>query len=253
MSQISTSMVSSAVATTAKQSRQPTPQCRWTEPELSIGARCGSMDILGRYKCWHVRDKSPAHLVWEAVSKPIIDLLEDQHEHLNARGCHLRVDMFMIGRKEASSSPTVLFSCESKSPRQKAMEIVRKKGILTAYPEVLLAESSRVPQPLALGNELGPPFYESAVYVNGTIRNCGTSILVSAIDGGPSRKATMGGIVCIDDEYYGLTTAHPFLETSERDTSAKVELDFAFYGQEELDDSSSTEGDFLDMTSMGER
>jgi len=211
------------------------------------------MDILGRYKCWHVRDKSPAHLVWEAVSKPIIDLLEDQHEHLNARGCHLGVDMFMIGRKEASSSPTVLFSCESKSPRQKAMEIVRKKGILTAYPGVLMAARSRVPQPLALGNEVGSPFYESAVYVNGPIRNCGPSILVSAIDDGLLRKATVGGIVCIDDEYYGLTAAHPFSETGERETSAEDELDFAFYGQEELDDSSSTEGDFLHMTSMGER
>jgi hypothetical protein len=212
------------------------------------------MDVLGRYKCWHVRDKSPAHLVWEAVSKTIIELLEDQHEHLSAGDSSLGVGIFMIGRKPTSANPTVLFSCENKPPRQKAMEIVQKRGILAPYPGVLTAESSRVPQLLARGNDADAPSYEPTIYRNGPLVSCGTGFVVRAIDGGSWRKAAIGGTVCIENEYYGLTTAHPFLETGNqsRNKNARDDPDFAFYELDEPDGGSSNEEDSVEMTSMGE-
>jgi hypothetical protein len=56
----------------------------------------------------------------------------------------------------------------------------------------------------------------------------------------------------VDGEYCGLTAAHPFLERGEGVDSAEGDLEFAFYGQEDPDDNSSTEEDTVDITGMGE-
>src|SRR4051812_11920653 len=74
----------------------PSSPCSiWPDPESSIGTRC--QNSIGKPKCWNVREKSPAFLVWKAVSKTITALLDDQFEHLDTRGAELMVEMFMVG------------------------------------------------------------------------------------------------------------------------------------------------------------
>jgi hypothetical protein len=222
---------------------------QWSQPELSIGKQHASMDRLGFYKCWSIKEESPAHIVWKKVSKPIITLLEDQFEHLDAKDNELIVEMFMIGRKPARCSPTILFSCVSKTPRSRAMGLVHKKGILTAHPGVRMAECSRFPLPLAT-EEL--PGLESSpgVYLYGTSGYGGLSVLILGKDGGPPRKATIGGIVCVDDQFYGLTARHPFSKkVTNEPVEKELDMAFDFFGS---DDSEADNMSFsVDFTSQG--
>lgn len=227
------------------------PPCQLQQPELSIEAQCQSLDVLGVYKCWSLKDNSPAHLVWNKVSKAIITLLEDKIEHLDARDSDLMVEMFMIGRKAKTSRPTVLFSCESKPCHRKAMELVQKKSILACYPGVLMAECSRLPKLLALGDGLEMRILPSGVYLNGPLRSCGTNVLISGKHDKSCRNATVGGIVCVDDNYYGLTCAHAFSETKEKDTSEDPDLEFAFYEPDNPISSFDDEDYYTEITSQG--
>ncbi|KAH8586937.1 hypothetical protein B0O99DRAFT_41432 [Bisporella sp. PMI_857] len=233
----------------AKVPWQVMPQCRWEEPQLSVGVPRASLDILGRYKCWSLKDKSPAHLVWKTASKAINSLLEDRFEHLGAGGSDLMVEMFMIGRKPASSSPTILFSCESKTCRQNAMGLVQKKGILADHPGVLMAECSRLPKPLALDKEPDLPLLPPGVYLNGPLRSFGTSVLIYTEEGKLPRKSTIGGFITIGHELFGVTAAHVFFPAMEEDSSDDKDLEFAFFGDEPYD-SQDDEEELVELTSQ---
>lgn len=226
------------------------PQPRWENPQLSVGAPHASLDLLGRYKCWSLKDESPAHIVWKTVSKAIINLLEDQYEHLEAEGSELMVEMFMIGRKPTSSIPTILFSCENKTCRRKAPMLVRKKGILTDYSGVLMAECSKLPRPLALDEQADAPCLSPGIYLNGPLRSFGTPILIYSDEGRLPRKATIGGIITIDHELFGVTAAHAFFPSKDEEDSKTEDLEFAFFGDEDPYDSGDDE-DLVELTSQG--
>lgn len=251
------------------------PSCRWTDPALSIGQRCESLDPLRRHKYWTVLDKSPAHAVWKMVSKPIHILIQDQYEHLETNGCGIMIDMFMIGKKPTNASPIILFRCETKSSREKAMNLVERKAILAKYPGVRLAQCSKFPKLLALGNEQNWPDCKSisddeespnnkeprneealstlaeGVYVDGPMTSCGLPVIIVRAENTPPRKATIGGFVNVGGIYYGLTTAHAFLPTEELQVEEQ-DYEFAFYGSDDSG-SSDEDSDLPEMTSRGTR
>ncbi|KAH7371817.1 hypothetical protein BKA64DRAFT_715305 [Cadophora sp. MPI-SDFR-AT-0126] len=226
------------------------PQCKWEQPELSVGSPCASLDILGRYKCWVVKDRSPAHVVWKAVSKPIISLLDDQFEHLDAGDSDLIFEMFMVGRKPTSTVPTIIFSCESKSCRQKAMALVQKKSILAAHPGVHMAECSRLPKLLTQEEDPESLFLPAGVYLDGPLRTCGTPVLISFGPKRLPRKATIGGIVCIDETLYGVTAGHAFTPPKKTVSSDMDDIEFSFFGGDDPFDSSEDEDESVEMTSQ---
>ncbi|KFY12433.1 hypothetical protein V492_03884 [Pseudogymnoascus sp. VKM F-4246] len=247
--QLSSTLVEAAPPAT-RLSLSIMPKPRWENPELSVGTPHASLDLLGRYKCWSVKDGSPAHIVWKTVSKAITNLLEDQYEHLDAGGSELMVEMFMVGRKLTNSIPTILFSCESKTCRQKALVLVRKKGILTNHSGVLMAESSKLPRPLALDEQADAPCLSPGVYLNGPLRCFGTSILIYSDEGTPPRKATIGGIMTINHELYGGTAAHAFFPVKDEENTETEDLEFAFFGDEDpYDSDSGDDEDLVEMTS----
>lgn len=227
-------------------------QCnRWKDSELSLGSPCASLDRLGRYKCWSVKEKSPAHAAWKVVSKAIISLLEDQFEHLDAGDSDLKIEMFMVGRKPVGSIPTILFSCESKTCRQKAMALVQKKAILAAYPAVVMAECARLPKLLARGEQPDLPFLPPGVYSSGPLKACGTPMLISTGSSKPSCRATLGGLVTIDAKLYGITASHAFMDPKEETTIDDTGVDFAFYGADDPFESSDDDDENSEITSQG--
>jgi hypothetical protein len=99
------------------------------------------------------------------------------------------------------------------------------------------------------------PILPSGVYVNGPLRSCGMDVLISTGPYRSPRKATVGGIVCVDNDYYGLTCVHAFSEAKTPDAGEDRDLEFAFYG---LNDDhglgvSDDEDDSIEMTSQGDR
>lgn len=101
MSSLSTTTASTSIVTEScsKVSWIVMPSNCWPDPGSSIGSWCQSLDPLGRYKCWNLREKSPAFLIWREVLKAIASHLDDQFEHLDTRGSDLIVEMFMVGKK----------------------------------------------------------------------------------------------------------------------------------------------------------
>ncbi|KAL2062786.1 hypothetical protein VTL71DRAFT_5858 [Oculimacula yallundae] len=227
-----------------------TPSSKWLQPELSVGDPCASMGFLKQYRCWIVKDKSPAYVVWKVVSKAIVSLLQDQFEHLDAGDSDLLFEMFMIGRKPTSSVPTILFSCEKKSCRQNAMALVQKKSMLASYPGVKMAQCSKMPKILAQGEESEPIFLPPGVYLNGPLRSCGTSVLISSELGIPPRIATIGGVVFIAGGMFGVTAGHAFRPVTEVEEDDDKDDEFSFFGESDPFDSSDDGDELVKMTSQ---
>jgi hypothetical protein len=128
----------------------------WSNPEQSVGdAWCD----IGKTRCWEAI--GPAQDVASKVLGHIKNLLESQHEYLNEGVCVPRVLLFglyMTGRTIEQARPTIIFSCENKAQRQRAVKVVRESLLLGAYPAILLADSSRPPrlspEPSATGRHL---------------------------------------------------------------------------------------------------
>jgi len=99
---------------------------------------------MGKNRCWEAI--GPAKERYDEVSERIKALLESQHESLNDGVCVFRflmIDLYMIGRNEEQAKPTIIFSSENKTLRQRAQKLVRGSEILDEYPGFTLGESSR--------------------------------------------------------------------------------------------------------------
>ncbi|RDL38321.1 RNA-binding, RBD [Venustampulla echinocandica] len=216
---------------------------QWPDPELSIGESCGSVDALGRFKCWAIKEESPAHHAWEAISRPVVQLLQEELERLDPRETDLMVEMFMIGDEAERASPTLLFSCYNKPVRQRAMALVIELGILDSHPQVLMAECSWQRRPLSMEETSEVTALPPGVYATEPLRHCGVSVLISGEHPGSPRKATLGGIVFIAGLFYGIITLYACKQISSTASRSDADPQFAFYGLEKLDDSSDVKHD----------
>lgn len=223
---------------------------RWPEPEKSVGAPHSSLDLRGKYKCWSLRENGPAHILWKDLSKTIWSLLQEQIEHLDARDSVVLFQIFMVGKELERTSPTVVFSSKNETLRKRAMQLVEKKVILGKHPGVLVAHSSRIPRPLAIEDKISLLNLPEGVYAKGPLESCGISVHIVA-KGRPPRRATIGGFVLVNSEYYGLTTAHAFAEPEPPSPKEDSEFDFGFSVLGEPDDSSDDEDYLLELTSKG--
>jgi hypothetical protein len=226
-----------------------TPQ--WREPERSIGLPCCS---LGKHKCWEV--VGPAHDISQNIFRATKDLLDQHSEFLHETESvpfSIMFGLYMVGKNEQNASPTLLLSCVPKKPRQKAVKLVDKSGILRHYPGVLLAESSQSPtalgqvRPLGCSNAADGDFI---FFTPPTTNNvCGQPIHILGTDPenlafvSISQKATLGGFVRLQNAehnelYCGLTVAHAFEDEPEAPL-VSLDMDFAFYGQDNGDDADS--------------
>jgi hypothetical protein len=206
----------------AAASRNVTPPVApWPFPELSIGDCCSP---LGGFKCWEVG--GPALIVSEGVHKAVKELLEMHVEYLHEaepKPCFIAFKVYMIGRDEQKSNPTLLISCERKSPRQKAVKLVRDSPILKENAGFRLAESPRPPlrlmSPIRLGRSDGMNSEDElmglgavTVYYSPTNATCGIPVYTEISGGEFVPKATVGGFVSLRGEIFGLSTAHGFVE-----------------------------------------
>jgi hypothetical protein len=238
----------------------------WPNPQQSIGA---SWCEIGKTRCWEAI--GPAQEVIGKVLQQIKNLLESQHEYLNEGVCVPRAllfDLYMTGRTVEKARPTIIFSCENKAQRQRAMKVVRASPLLDTYPAVLLGESSR---PLRLSREpqqLGDMCSDDDAEMSGLAelstysdRLVYYSHPLSSIHGIPvvikdtensltSRKSTLS-IVRIGDRLFGITVAHAFIDPAgNHETSEDGDMEFSL--EHDNDEEDSEDEDFIGTTSRGE-
>jgi hypothetical protein len=234
----------------------PSSELQWPDPKLSIGIVCGQ---LGKYRCWEVKD--PVRELCRRLCCEVKDLLDQRSEYLHENETipfSFMFGLFMIGLDESKSNPTLLLSCEVKTPRKKALKLIRESGIICKYPGVLLASSSRSPLTVALVSPLSAhgAVDKDFVFFSPPVTNedgrydnvCGRPIHVMEVWGhynmnsaSLSQKATIGGFVRLwnsehDGVYCGLTVAHAFEDGLEVADDNDPEIEFGFDGEEIKDE-----------------
>lgn len=227
---------------------------KWLDPQSSIDFPCGA---LGGVPCWTV--KGEAKGVFEEIEDGIKKLLEDHMDDITE--CQLTVEtfgwcMYMRGRNESDAEPVLLFECLDGKTRTKVVDIVRRsklwKFTIKKHPALRLASSSRGPQGSGSAAEI-PDISDASgvVYCDGTLHNlCGVQIYVdlSQASSPPSfRKATLGGLILVDDVLHGMTVAHLFKDTPQAQTYLEETNDeFTFEDDSDMEDDIS-----IDVTSRG--
>lgn len=231
----------------------------WPNPQRSIGE---SWCALGKNRCWE--PVGPAQELIGKLFGHIKNLLESQHEYLNEGVCTPRAILFslyIIGRTEDHARPTIMFSCENKTPRQRAVKIVRESKLLDGYPGVGLGESLRPlilsRSPVQLGdqrlNEDVQMSNDALVYYSPPLTGLyGIPIAIRNTENGrslPIRKATIGGFIYIGEELFGVTVAHVFLDDSS--VLKPCETDAIEYSLEFESEDEVTDDEEIETTSRG--
>ncbi|KAE9365103.1 hypothetical protein N431DRAFT_518082 [Stipitochalara longipes BDJ] len=205
---------------------------RWPNPQESVGKRCCN---IGEQIFWEVKD--PARTKLASLEVEVQKLLNDHNEHLKEReACNLSFSLFMVGRHETTSCPTLVIISTNKKSRQKVVSTIRTNGILAKYEGVLLGTSSRHPrypdagpaQYIALHTEERSPQpfpHGIVVYMRKSLIDLtsGMEIYIPVtqssewFSGGLllCRKATLGGFLELKKQNgekttVGMTVAHAF-------------------------------------------
>ena len=204
----------------------------WPNPQDSVGKLCCK---IGNQIFWEVKDPGRAKLA--ALEVDIQKFLNDHNEHLKEReSSNISFSLFMIGKHETISCPTLVVISTNKKSRRRVIESIRKSKILDKYEGVLLAQSSRHPR----YPDSGPAQYIAfdsdkissrkfphgvSVYIKSSdwLVGSGTSIYIPVGPVGPVsenllpfRRATLGGILEMIMENsritVAMTVAHAFQE-----------------------------------------
>ena len=177
----------------------------------------------------------------------------------------LSFDLYMIGRTEEFAKPTIIFSSENKTQRQRAQKLVRESGVLNQYPGIRLGESSRplrlcrTSRPLCdqsspgdiemLDYQDSPAGSDACVYYSAQTN--GFHGIAITVPSRSMRKSTLG-LVCIKEELFGLTVAHAFCNDLDNEETNGGDMEFSL----EDDDGDESEyrysDSFIDITSRGE-
>jgi len=163
--------------------------------------------------------------VFEQIEVDITKLLEENMDAIEE--CQLNREpvgwsMYMRGQDIDHAEPVLLFDCLDAKTRAKVVAIVKEsqlwKVIVKKYPALRLASSARVPQE-CISDQVAanlPDVIDAsgAVFSNGMLHYlCGVQIYVDVSKNSLSssfRKATLGGIVLVDNVPHGITVAHAF-------------------------------------------
>jgi hypothetical protein len=231
---------------------------RWQSPELSIGRACTP---IAKQKCWEVT--GPVETLARGLFQAVKELLDGYNELLydgEPVQSLVMFNLFMIGHNQSKASPTLLVSCERKRPRQRAMKLIRESGILhrPEYAGVRLAESPLPPvglcPPVPLGSQdvagsssFPLPRLAQNVFWTPKFPPIGAQLYMgfNVTDAVYTTRATLGGVVIVDDVFYGLTVAHNFIGQKDppviADDEDGFELSFDDYVEDgELSESSES-------------
>lgn len=119
-----------------------------------------------------------------------------------------------------------------------------------------MAECSKLPRRLATCEQSESPSLLPGVYLDDPMTSGGIAVLIASGNDVSLRKATIGGIVCVGGKYYDLTTAHAFEDAKEAnsvDSTSVEDIEFAFYGSNDPDQSSEDEDEHEDASAMMSR
>lgn len=211
--------VPSAMETIAKKLKQHTLPLfnDPTDPHYtdSFGERLDDLDDKSRWLL-----AGFALQVWKDTLFPLLGEVMENRKRDIYRGEHLAdyhvmALCYMLGCDQAHAHPTIVVACDGKRFKpilKRALKVLHRVGDFAQRGFKLLG--IRDPDLKFRGGITGCPVEIVNLIADqatpGPVTLCGREILVSHTD----RLATIGGTIVIDGDYYALTVAHPFVETS---------------------------------------
>ena len=222
----------------------------------SFGSFSHPVGPPGRWKLWNVVDK--VDQIWSELEVQIVELLQAKASEVRPprkyRGpkypCHV-LRCYMVGLDQAYASPHVATFCDQQWLCTQVRDIILTSGLLQERgwagflklrAEIRQPGGTVSDQPAGLGSPGGlwsDPTYaaeygekklgENSVAVSlpsDTLPKtlCGIRIAVCGANG-LVNVATLGGIIEVDGELYGLTISHPFLFTTLSSGNSESEAD----------------------------
>jgi hypothetical protein len=195
----------------------------------------------------------PAREAFTRIAEVVQDLLESNADDLDEGeevSPTLSYGIWMIGKHAANAVPTIVLGCPRRPVRKRAENLIKTNGVLDQYPGIVLKTSSATPRPLANGGyETAASDGTFALYTIGMPeRSCGVSVLIGPASGQAAttvRKATIGGVVHLNHEIYGMTVAHALSESTAPPTTSAGPVDYIHFdddSESESEDRSFTEG-----------
>lgn len=197
---------------------------KWPDPHLSTGQ---FIVKVGKDSIWQAI--GPARDAFEALAPKIKDHLERSNEPIS---CWVSWSIYMMGRAISTASPAIIFCCDVLKHRRDIRKAVKDSGLLDEYPGFRTGHMPQPPDfdqlvPLAYEDQLTEDEHTFAVSAMLTERPGGMHIFLhnSAVQGIPrSRRATVGGVIKLNDHYFYTTASHPFYE-EHSDISGASSLD----------------------------
>lgn len=193
---------------------------KWPDPQLSSGQFIVKVD---KDSIWEAI--GPARDAFEILAPSIKEYLERSVEPISS---WVTWSIYMMGRAVDKASPTIIFCSEALKHRRDIRKAIKESGLLSRFPGFKTGHMSRPPDfdqlvPLADEVPLGSGKNTPAVSAIMTKRACGMQLFINGsttIGSTWSRKATVGGVIKVNDKYFYTTAGHPFSEDSDEDSDA---------------------------------
>ena len=232
----------------------------------SFGSFSHTVGPFGRWKLWNVVDR--VNQIWSELEVQIVELLQAKASEIRPprryRGpkdpCHV-LRCYMVGLNQAHASPHVAIFCDQKWLCTQVKAIVLTSGLLQERGWAgFLKLPAEIRQPGGtLSDRPGKVDTPGGLWLDPTYAGgygdkklkkhnvaislpsdpipktlCGIRIAVSGANG-LVNVATLGGIVEVDGELYGLTASHALLFTPPSNDNSESEADASIFDFDEDD------------------
>lgn len=187
--------------------------------------------MVGRDSIWEAI--GPARDAFEDLAPNIKEYLEKSIEPIS---CWVTWSLYMMGRAVGTASPTIIFCCEILKHRRDIRKAVKESGLLNKYPGFKTGHMQKPPDfdqlvDLAYGDASGTGENTVSISAKSSKSACGMRIFINGSTGYGSnwlKRATIGGVIQVEDKYYYTTASHPFSRGEGEDSDA-----FSFDGDSE--------------------
>lgn len=216
----------------------------WPNPESSLGDEYRS---IGRPKCWQAI--GPALELKNTLLVPIHELLNNHRDSLEqgeSKTTAISFSVYMLGYTPQSAYPAVVFTSRSRRQRKFAQALLKESKLLDCHPSVHIKTLEAVPMIPYAGEHIPGTFEDvspNGVYMVDDSRGYNGSLIAF----GGSRLATMGGVLLINGNHYGISVQHARLDGMQENEEVNLQC-----GPLRFDDDSDTEeSDLVEITSGG--
>ncbi|KAI1749029.1 hypothetical protein F4782DRAFT_514894 [Xylaria castorea] len=228
---------------------------RWPYAAESTGRYRGRLE--GKLECWDANGSARAIFNNELDTK-IKDYIVN---NLPESGSFIGFSLFMVGRTQLRTSPTVLLVSDDKPRRKAAFEGIKSSGILEQYPgfhvaHCRLAAEFEDLQPMAgrkvmTQRQHRSPSTDCGIYVSLSDTPDGALLVhdhsSGVLDGS---RATIGGLLLQDGIAYGVTVAHVLADYATPFKSPKLDQGFTGSSCDSPDFETTAMDDLLDESDL---